>query len=165
MNVSKVGESLFRLRDKVSEGGLRILHPHSLPAVPRRNAESDSIFANGLGDGLDNFEREPGTVLNRSAIFVRALVGDILKKLVWKVSVGEVELNPVKPSLVDGSVGGVSVPLDVSLNFVNRQGARSRVGGRNGDGGCADKFKVGVFGFKKFYVRGATESPKLEEDV
>ena len=63
MKVSEVGKPLFRLRDKVGEGRLRILHPHCLPGIPRGNAESYSIFANGFGDSFDDFEWEPGTVL------------------------------------------------------------------------------------------------------
>ena len=64
MKVSEVGEPLFCLRDKVGEGWLWVFHPHSLPGIPGGDAESDSIFANGLSDGFDDFEWEPGTVLN-----------------------------------------------------------------------------------------------------
>jgi hypothetical protein len=165
MKVSKVREPLFRLRDKVGEGWFRVVHPHSLPGIPRGDTESDSVFANGVGDGFEDFERESGTVLNRSTVFVRPLVRDVLEELVWEVSVGEVELDAVEPGLVDGFVGGSGMPLDVGADFFDRQGTRDRVGRGHGDGRWADQFEAGVLGFEQFNVCGATKSPKLEEDV
>ena len=50
MNVSGVREPLFDLRDKVGEGWFRVLHLHSLPGIPRGDADSDSVFANGVSD-------------------------------------------------------------------------------------------------------------------
>ena len=163
MKVSEVREPLFGLRDQVGEGWLRVLHLHSLPGVPRRDPEPDSVFANGVGDGFDDFEREPGTILNRSTVFVCPLVRDVLKELVWEESVGEVELDAVESGPVDGLVGGNGVPLDVGLDLFDRQRTRSRVGGGYGDGRWANQFDALGLGF--FGVRGATEGPKLEEDV
>ena len=144
MEVSEVGEPLFGLRDKVGEGRLRVFHPHSLPGIPGGDAESDPILADCVGDGFDDLKWEPGTVLNRSTVFVCPLVRDILKELVWEVSVGEMELNSVESGLVDGFIGGVGVPLDVCFDLFDCQRTRGRVGRRNRDGGCADKFKAGV---------------------
>ena len=165
MKVSEVGKPLFCLRDKVGKGWFRVFHLHSLPGIPGGDAESDSIFANGLGDGFDDFEWEPGTVLNRSTVFVCPLVRNVLEELVWEVSVGEMKLNSVESGLVDGAVGGVGVPLSVGLDLFDCQRARGRVGRRHGDSRCADKFKTGVLGLEQLKLRGATESPKLEEDV
>jgi hypothetical protein len=117
MKVSEVGEPLSCLRDKVGEGRLRVFHPHSLPGIPRGDAESDSIFADDLGDSFEDLEWEPGTVLNRSTVFVCPLVRSILEELVREVSVGGVELNSVESGTVDGSVGGVGVPLDVGFDL------------------------------------------------
>ena len=64
MEVGKVGKPLFRLGDKVSEGRFRVLHPHSLPRTPGGNPEPDSVLANDLGDGFDDFEWEPGAILD-----------------------------------------------------------------------------------------------------
>ena len=72
-------------------------------------------FTDSLGDGFEDFEREPGTVLDRSAVFVCPLVRDVLKELVWEVSIGEMELDSVESGLVDGLVGSVGVPLNVGL--------------------------------------------------
>jgi len=111
VKVSKPGEPLFGLRDEVGESRFRVLHSHSLPGIPRGDTESDSVFTNGVGDGFDDFQREPGTVLNRSTVFVGPLVGDVLEELVREVSVGEVELDTVESGLVDGFVGSGSIPL------------------------------------------------------
>ena len=165
MKVSKVGEPFFGLRDEVSEGWFRVLHLHSLPGIPGGDTESDSIFANGIGDGFDDFQREPGTVLNRSAVFICPLIRDVLEELVWEISVGEVELDTVESSSVDGFVGSGGMPLDVSLDLLDCQRTRSRVGRGHGDGGRANQFETGVLGLEQFNVRGATESPELEVDV
>ena len=89
MKISKVGEPFLNLRDEVGKGRFGVLHLHSLPGVPGGDTESDSVFANGVGDGFDDFEREPGTVLNRSTIFICPLIRDVLEELVWEISVGE----------------------------------------------------------------------------
>ena len=165
MKVSEIGEPLFGLRDKVGESRFWVLHPHSLPGTPGGDAESDAILANDLGDSFEDFKWESGTALNRSTILVGTLVRDVLKELVWEVSVGEMELNSVEPSLVDSFIGGVGVPLHVGVDLFDRQRTRGRVGRGDGDGGCADQFKAGVFELEQFKVCGTTESPKLEEDV
>jgi hypothetical protein len=165
MKVSEVGEPLSCLRDKVGKGRLRVFHLHSLPVIPRGDAESDSIFPNDLGNGFEDFEWEPGTVLNRSTVFVCPLVRSILEELVREISVGEMELNSVESGTVDGSVGGVCVPLDVGFDLFDCHGTGGRVGRGHGDGGRADQFKAGVLGLERVKLCGATESPKLEENV
>ena len=165
MKVGEVGKPLFCLRDKVGEGWFRVFHPHSLPGIPGGDAESDSVFANGLGDGFEDFEWEPCTVLNRSPVLVCPLVRNVLEELIWEVSVGKMELNSVKSGLVDGAVGGVSIPLSVGFDLFDCQRAGGRVGRGDGDSRCADQFKTGVLGLEQLKVCGTTESPELEEDV
>ena len=165
VKVSEVGEPLFGLRDKVAESGFRVLHSHSLPGIPGGDTESDPVFANGVADSFDDFEWEPGTVLNRSPVLVGPLVRNILEELIWEVSVGEVELDPVESGLVDSSICGGSVPPGIGLDFFDRHRAWSLVGRGDGDGGWADEFEAGVLRLEKLRVCGATESPKLEEDV
>ena len=165
MKVSEVGEPFSGLRDEVGEGRFGVFHLHSLPSVPGGDTESDSVLANSVRDGLDDFERESGTVLNRSTVFICPLVRDVLKELVWEISVGEVKLDAVESSPVDGFIGGDGMPLDVGLDLLDCQRARGRTGRRHGDGGSANKFETGVFGLEEFNVRAATESPKLEVDI
>jgi len=144
VKVSEVGEPLLGLRDKIGESRFRVIHSHSLPVIPRGDAESDPVFADDAGDGLDNFEREPGTVLNRSTVFVCPVVRDVLEELVWEVSVGEVELDAVESGLVDGFVSSSSVPLGVRLDLFGRHGTWGLVGRGHGDGGWANIFEAGV---------------------
>ena len=165
MEESEVGEPLFCLRDEVGKRRSRVFHLHALPGVPGGDPESDSVLADGLGDGFDDLEREPGPVLDRSTVFVRPLVRDVLKELIWEVSVCEVKFDSVESSLVDGLVGRVGVPPGVSFDFVGRQWTRGRAGRRNGDGGGADMFEVGVLAFEQFEICGSTKSPELEEDI
>ena len=148
VKICKVGEPLSGLRDEVGESRLRVLHPHSLPAIPRRDTESDSVFANSVRDSFDDFEREPGTILNRSTVFIGPLVRDILQELVWEVAVGEVELDAVESGPVDSPVGGGGVPLRIGLDFFDSQRTWGRVGRRDRDGGWADKFVAGVLGLQ-----------------
>jgi len=148
VKVGEVGEPLFGLRDEVGEGGFGVLHLHSLPYIPWRDAESYSVLADDAGDSFDDFEREPRAVLNRSTIFVCPLVRDVLEELIWEVSVGAMDLDAVESSSVDRFVSGVGVPLGVGLDFCHCQRARDRVGRRHGDGGCADQFEAGVLGLE-----------------
>ena len=165
MEVSKFREPLLCLRDKVGEGRSRVFHPHRLPRVPGGYAESNPVLANDLGDRFNYFEREPGAVRDRSTVFVRSLIGHVLKELIWEVSVREVKLDSVEPGLFNGLFCCIGVPLDVSLDFSGRQWAGGRVGRRDRDGGCPDEFKAGILGFEQLDVCGATMSPELEEDV
>ena len=165
MKVGEVREPLFGMKDEVAERRFRALHSHSLPGIPRGDTESDSVFANDVADSFDDFEREPGTVLNRSTVFVSPLVGDVLEELVWEVSVGEVELDAVESGLVDGFVGGGGIPLDVGLDLFNRHRTWGRIGRGDGDGRWADEFEAWVLRLESLRVCGAAESQKLEEDV
>ena len=165
VKVSEVREPLFGLRNEVAESRFRVLHSHSLPGIPGGDAESDLVFANEVADSFDDFEREPGTVLNRSTVFVCPLVRDVLEKLVWEIPVGKVELDAVESSLVNGPVGCGGIPLDVSLDFFNRHWTWGVVGRGDGDSGWGDVFEAGVLRLEQLRVCGATESPKLEEDV
>ena len=165
VQISEVGESFFGLRDEEGEGWFRVFHPHSLPGIPGGDTESDPIFADGIGDGLDDFEWESGTVLDGPAVFVCSLVGNVLEELVREVSVGEVELDSVEPGLVNGLIGGIGVPLDVGFDLFNCQRARGRLGRVDGDSGCTDKIEAGVLGLEWLDVCSATEGPKLQENM
>jgi len=165
MEVGEVRKSFFSLRDKVGKGGFRVIHLHSLPGIPGGDTESDSVFTNGACDGFDDFEWEPGAILDRSTVFVCPLVRDVLEELVREVSVGEMKFDSVESGLVDGFVGGLGMPLNVGFNLFDCQWTRGRVGRGDGDIGRADQFKVGVLGLEQFRVCSAAEGPKLKEDV
>ena len=48
---------------------------------------------------------------------IRPLVGGVLKELIWKVAIGEVKFDFVKPSLVDPHRR--TGPPGISLDFVD----------------------------------------------
>lgn len=72
------------------------------------------------------------------------LVRDGTEELVWKKSVGEMELDPVEPCLANGFSSGIGVPLRVDFDFLSMGGS-----------GCADKFKAGSsdLGSSRFVTR------------
>jgi len=54
----------------------------------------------GLPDGVDHLEEQPGAVLERSAVGVRAVVGERREELVDQVAVGGVDLDDVEARVV-----------------------------------------------------------------
>ena len=103
--------------------------------APRGDTESDSVFADDVGGDFHDFEREHGTVLNRSTVFVCPLVRDVLEELVWEVSVGEVEFDAVESGSFADFACSNSVPPDVGLDLFDCQRTRGRAGRRHGDNG------------------------------
>lgn len=92
----------------------------TLVRAPR--AETDPNFgrADGPDDGVDNLEREPGAVLNRAAVFVRAGVGHVLEELVRQVAVRAMDLDAVESGTPDGVRGSRGIPLEVFRDFCRR---------------------------------------------
>jgi len=62
----------------------------NLPSRPRAESNTSPLLSDSVGDGLDDLERELGSTLNVSSVGVGSLVGNGLKELVEKVSVGVV---------------------------------------------------------------------------
>jgi len=152
-------------RDKIRKCQYRVLHSHSMKGTPRGDVESNSISTNGVGDGLDDFERKPCPILDWSTIFVWPLVWDVLKELIWEISTSKKELNTIKTCLVDGFISCICVPLKISLDFVDRERPRGRVGGRNRDIGGSNQIKIRIFSLERVEISGTTHRPELEEDV
>jgi hypothetical protein len=88
-----------------------------------------------------------------------------LKELVWEISTSEKELDTIETGLVDGFSGCIGIPLDISFDFIDRERARDRVGGRHGDTRGSDHIKIRIFGLEQVKVGGTADRPKLEEDV
>jgi hypothetical protein len=57
-----------------------------LKGAPRRKTDGCALSADGGGDGFHDLEGKPAPVLNIPAVLVRALVDDILRKLIYKES-------------------------------------------------------------------------------
>lgn len=92
-------------------------------------AQPDGGFAlpNGGSDGLSDLERKAHAVLDRAAVFVRALVRHVLDELVDQVPVRAVDLDAVKAGAMDRVLCGRSVPLDVFLDLCRAKGGEKRV--------------------------------------
>lgn len=79
--------------DKVPESRLdlgRRGHLHLLEGTERRDADPDTVRADGFNDGLRDFQREPRAVYDGAAVLVRSSVGVGLQELVEQVAVGAV---------------------------------------------------------------------------
>ena len=87
-------------------------------------------------------------ILNRSTVFVRSLVRNVLEERVHEESASKVELDSVEPSFVDGFVGSNGVPSDIGLELFDCQRTRGGMRRGQGDGGWADQFEIWVFGFE-----------------
>jgi len=100
-------------------------HLHALECAPGRKTDTSALGADGVDDGLGDFETEAGAVLDAAAPIISACVCSLLRKLINEVAVGTVDLHAIETSLLDsvGSSGGVC--LDVLLNLVLSQRTRS----------------------------------------
>jgi hypothetical protein len=47
---------------------------------------------------ISDFKHEPSAVFNRPTIFIRAVIGTVLKELVDQVAIGSVDLHAIKTS-------------------------------------------------------------------
>ena len=113
-------QSSFHVRGSKGRHGIRL---------------GESVFADDVSGDFHDFEREHGTVLNRSTVFVCPLVRDVLEELVWEVSVGEVEFDAVESGSVADFACSNSVPPYVGLDLFDCQRTRGRAGRRHGDNG------------------------------
>jgi hypothetical protein len=118
--------------------------------------------------GVNCFEHKPGTVLDRSTIFVGAMITHILEKLVEQVAIGPVELDSIKASR-ECIFGSSPVLGHNSGNFIELKGARShkrlfranqahvsiRSDGARGNGKSAIQINR---------VRDTTDMPQLQKD-
>ena len=65
------------------------------------------IVAHSLSHLPIDLHQEPGAIVNPTAIFIRAAIGQGGKKLVDQVAVGTMQLHPVEPPSL-GPAGGLS---------------------------------------------------------
>src|ERR1035437_3964015 len=65
---------------------------------------------------IGHFKHEPSAVLNGSAVFVGAMVGSVLKKLVEQVAIGSVYLHAIKASQFR-VLGSLAKSLDDAWNL------------------------------------------------
>lgn len=60
----------------------------TLKSAPWAQSDSRPIRADGLSNGVRNFEGKARPILGASAVFVRPMVAHILSKLVYEIPIG-----------------------------------------------------------------------------
>ncbi len=137
--------------------------------MPGRDAHADPVCADGIGHGVDDLDREAGTVLRGSAVGVVAVVGRRVQELVQQVAVGRVDLDSVHPCR-DGIARGLHVLADEAGDFAGLQGTRRDVWfgplhghhlPRSGDGTGCDRFQSVLV----VRMRDPARVHKLRDDI
>ena len=171
---------LAELLDDVGELGLWICHAHTyarsrskitslvkgiqrtLERAPRTKPDARPFCTNGLHDGIYNLEHKSCAILDTPAIFVRALVGDILNELVEEIAIRAVNFNAIK-ACSDGISCSGDVGGNVLLDLILGKGARhfSFWPSREVNRRSRNIRTIVLFG-KNVRVRGAANCPELE---
>ena len=120
VKVRQARVALLQLVDKVRVLWDWVLHAHVLVQRPRAQADRSLRLADGRDDRVHNLERESRTVLDRPAVLICALVGDVLEELVDKVAGRAVHFHAVETCALDSVLGGGCVPLDILLDLYQR---------------------------------------------
>lgn len=134
MNERQIGMGLYDLGDQVGECGYGVVHPHvledlisseraeqargpTLERAPWAKSEARLRRPNGLHDGIDHFEREPASVLDRPAILIGPLVTGILEELVDQIPMRTVDLDAIESCTKHGVARCLRVCLNILLDF------------------------------------------------
>src|SRR3984957_10377689 len=112
-DVDPVDAAFFQLLGKL-DGLFEV--PAALDPVGRRDLDADRLFRRKhRAHRIEHFERIPHPVLQRSAIFVGALVGDRRQELVQQIAVRAMQLNGVDTQPAGAPRGfdeGLANPLE-----------------------------------------------------
>ena len=95
MNITKLERR--QLIDQRGEERRRVADPGVLIIRDRREADAGAISPDGGGDGSGRLNHEADAVFGRTAIRIGALVGGIAEELVQQITIGGVQLDPIKP--------------------------------------------------------------------
>jgi hypothetical protein len=71
---------------------------HVVAVAAWRQMHTDSLGSPNGDHRIGDFKHEPSAILDRTTVFVRAMIGTVLKKLVDEVTIGPVYLDTVKSS-------------------------------------------------------------------
>ena len=85
----------------------------------RGKTEGDTLGPLG-GDGIENFEEEASSVLDRATVFVFALVAVFGKELVDEVTIRTMDLDTIKACFAC-SLGRFTIILNGEVNFVRSE--------------------------------------------
>mmetsp|Transcript_13475 Transcript_13475/g.27543 ORF Transcript_13475/g.27543 Transcript_13475/m.27543 type:complete len:217 (-) Transcript_13475:427-1077(-) len=106
--------------DGLSELLLSIIGAHFSKHTVRREPNAHFLPGEMAQDLVNDFHEEPGTICDRSAILVVALVAATLKELIDQVAVGSVDFYKIKSS-THCVLGRRSICLHNGRNFIYGQ--------------------------------------------
>ena len=115
-----------QLTGGIAERRRRVAVVHVVEAAEGRQADADALLAPNPDHGLGDFQQQPGAVLHRAAVLIRARVRAVAQELIRQVAVRAVDLHAVKPGGL-GVPGAVHVLLHDAGDFGQFQGARGHV--------------------------------------
>lgn len=96
-------------------------HKPTVEFPPWTQPYANPFLPDFIDDGLNNLQRKPASILNRSAVFVHAFVRDRLSEPVDHITVRAMGFNAIKPCSVNSVESGMSVQRDVLLDFWARR--------------------------------------------
>ena len=102
-------------------GGIGIAHVVRVSAW--REVDSHAAGLPDGGDGIDDLQQETQAVFERSAVFVRAVVGGVLEELVDEIAVGGMEFHAIETGGF-GVLRAAAELFDDVLDFGNCQRMR-----------------------------------------
>jgi hypothetical protein len=126
-------------------------------AAPRAKTDARPLCADGLGDGVDDLQREPAACVDAPAVRVRALVADVLEELVGQEAARVVDLHAVEACTLHRVLSGLRVLLDVLLDLGDGEGPGCLVSWDDGNVGGGDEI-VAVL-FEEMGLCSASEGP------
>lgn len=89
----------------------------TLESGPRTQTNSRPRCADSLDYSIDNLQTEPGAIVDRATVLIRALVGVVLQKLIDKIAVRAMDFDAIKSSALNSVHSSSSVILHIFLYF------------------------------------------------
>jgi hypothetical protein len=120
----RVGEfEAIQLMQHMAESLQRIGIVHVVEDSARREADAHAVSAPNLRDGVGHFQREPGAIPHRPAVFIRALVRAIAEKLIQQITVGIVNFHAVEAGVFACSAAmAYCITMPGNSSFFNARG-------------------------------------------
>src|SRR5437868_11523869 len=95
-NVEVRDAQSIELGRDIAKGRGRVAVRHRSIGAARRDADADAIGTPHRNCSLRDLQEEARAIFNRTAIFIRALVGAVLEELIGQIAIRTVNLNAIK---------------------------------------------------------------------
>lgn len=89
----------------------------TIERAPWAKPDAGPLGSNLLNHCVDDFKREPGSVLDGAAILVSPLIADVLQELVDEVSIRAMDLDSIESCTMHRVMGSVRIILHIFLDF------------------------------------------------